>query len=84
MDLTGLGMRMRAVVEAITAEGVTATASMESRIRLAPDGTEHSSWKISGNVLSPRVRIERDSGHYTPALSVFNRVKDVIAAPPGI
>jgi 4-hydroxy-tetrahydrodipicolinate reductase len=75
---------MSVVVEAHSAEGVTATARMESRIRLSPDEVEHSSWHITGNVLSPSIRIERDNGHYMQALSVFNRVKDVIAAPPGI
>lgn len=37
-----------------------------------------------GNLLSPTIRIERDNGHTLQALSVFNRIKDVIAAPPGL
>lgn len=75
---------MRTVVVATTSQGVVASASMESRLKLRQEETEHSSWQVKGNVLSPSVRIERDNGHYMQALSTFNRIKDVIAAPPGI
>jgi 4-hydroxy-tetrahydrodipicolinate reductase len=75
---------LRSVVEVMSEEGVIASASAESRIRLDPDETEFTKWEIEGDPLSPKIRVERDNGHYMHALSVFNRVKDVIAAPPGI
>ncbi len=75
---------LRTYVEAKTAEGVTATVQSDSRVLFNEGETEHIQWEVKGNVLSPKVRIERDNGHVMQALSVFNRVKDVIAAPPGM
>lgn len=82
--LAGAVGGLRAIIEVTSKEGITATGSMESRIRLSDEDSEHSIWKIDGNVLSPTVRIDRDDGHQMHALSVFNRVKDSIAAKPGI
>jgi 4-hydroxy-tetrahydrodipicolinate reductase len=75
---------LTAIIEVTTKEGVTATGAMESRIRLSDEDSEHTIWEIKGDLLSPKVRIERDNGHYMHGLSVFNRVTDAIAAEPGI
>jgi 2,4-diaminopentanoate dehydrogenase len=74
---------LRAYVEATSEEGVVATAQSDSRVLFNEGETEHIMWEVKGNVLSPRIRVERDNGHVMQALSVFNRIKDVIAAPPG-
>lgn len=74
---------LRAHVEATSEEGVTATVQSDSRVLFNDGETEHIQWEVKGNVLSPKIRVERDNGHVMQALSVFNRIKDVIAAPPG-
>jgi len=79
----GLCAGWRGVVEAETAEGVTATAHMEARVLFRDGEVEHMMWAVDGMPRS-RVTIEReDSSHMTIA-SLFNRIRDVIAAPPGI
>ena len=72
----------RIVTESHTAEGVTADAHIE--LRLFRDGeVEHMRWEVDG-MPHTRIRTERDdSSHYTCS-SLFNRIPDVIAAPPGI
>lgn len=80
----GRALGIRTVAEATSEEGVMASVSAESRIRFDADEREHSSWDVKGNVLSPSIRVERDSGHQMQALSVFNRITDVIAASPGL
>ncbi|MET0657421.1 MAG: hypothetical protein ABW110_04595, partial [Steroidobacteraceae bacterium] len=80
----GVCAGLRGVVEATTWEGVTGSASIETRLLLNDSEREHMQWQIKGNMLSPSVRVERDNGHYMQALSVFNRIQDVIAAPPGL
>ena len=75
---------LRTYVEAKTTEGVTATVQSDSRVLFNEGETEHIQWDVKGNMISPKVRIERDNGHYMQALSVFNRIRDVIAAPPGM
>ncbi len=72
----------RTVAEIDTVEGVTARAETEVRMT-HPDEIEHTYWAIEG---MPRNRstIERlDSGHATIAC-LFNRIPDVINAPPGL
>lgn len=74
------GTRIIAHVE--TREGVNAEARIE--LRLFKDGeTEHMLWKVHGKP-SSSVRIERDDSAHATAASLFNRIPDVIAAPPGI
>ena len=75
---------LRTIIEATSKEGVTATAQADSRVLFNAGETEHILWDIKGNTLSPSVRIERDNGHQMQAHSTFNRIKDVIAAPPGL
>lgn len=72
----------RIVTESRTAEGVTADAHIE--LRLFREGEiEHMRWEVDG-LPRARIRTERDdSSHFTCA-SLFNRIPDVIAAPPGI
>ena len=72
----------RIVSELETVQGVTARAQIDLRLCL-PEETEHTYWDIEG---TPRnsVRIDRsDSRHASPAI-LFNRIPDVLAAPPGI
>lgn len=74
------GTRIIAHVE--TAEGPTAEAHIE--LRLFEEGeVEHMYWKVNGKP-SSSVRIERDDSAHFTASSMFNRIRDVIAAPPGI
>lgn len=77
---TALGTRI--VTRSETAEGVSADAHIE--LRLFREGEiEHMRWEVDG-MPHTRIRTERDdSTHYTCS-SVFNRILDVIAAPPGI
>lgn len=75
---------LSAIVEATSEEGVSATARADSRVLFREGETEHILWEIEGNMISPKIRIERDNGHYMQGLSIFNRVIDVIAAPPGL
>lgn len=80
----GVCAGLRTIVEAVSEEGVVATAQADSRLLIYAGETEHIKWEVKGNLISPSVRIERDNGHYMQALSVFNRIKDVIAAEPGL
>lgn len=75
---------MRTVMEITTAEGVTTTANYESRVLCHEGELEHTKWTIRGKPISPEVVVYRDNGYYMDALCVFNRIKDVIAAPPGL
>jgi hypothetical protein len=75
---------MRTVIEIATEEGVTTTADYESRVLCHEGELEHTKWTIQGEPISPEVVIYRDNGYYMDALCVFNRIKDVIAAPPGL
>jgi 2,4-diaminopentanoate dehydrogenase len=78
----GVVVGTRVIAEVDTAEGVMATADVA--LRLFREGeVEHMTWAVEGLPVS-RVTVEReDSGHAT-ASSMFNRIRDVIAAPPGI
>jgi hypothetical protein len=72
----------RIIAEIFTAQGTTARAEIE--LRLFREGeTEHMLWVVDGKPRT-RIRTERlDSAHATAAC-LFNRIPDVIAAPPGI
>jgi 4-hydroxy-tetrahydrodipicolinate reductase len=72
----------RIIGEIETAEGVTARSEIE--LRLFREGeVEHMFWSVDG---LPRtsVRTERKDSAHATAANLFNRIKDVIAAPPGI
>ena len=72
----------RVIGEIETKEGVTARAEIE--LRLFKDGEiEHMFWSVDG-LPRTRVRTERDDSAHATASNLFNRILDVIAAPPGI
>ena len=75
-----LGTRTRGWVE--TREGVTGFVSTEARM-CKPGDEEHTLWQVDGD---PRVEIRtrRLDPDFTNAATVFNRIKDVIAAPAGV
>ncbi|MET0657425.1 MAG: hypothetical protein ABW110_04615 [Steroidobacteraceae bacterium] len=72
----------RVVVEVDTKEGVTGKAVIEVRI-FKPGEVEHMYWVVDGKPVS-RIRTERDDSAHATAACLFNRIPDVIAAPPGI
>jgi hypothetical protein len=78
----GVVVGTRVIAEVDTAEGPTATADIA--LRLFRDGdVEHMAWAVDG-LPGSRVTVERDDSGHATASSVFNRIRDVIAAPPGI
>lgn len=77
---TVVGTRIIAEVE--TAQGVPASAHIELRL-FRPDEVEHMAWSVEGKPAS-RIRVERDDSGHASAACMFNRVRDVMAARPGI
>jgi 4-hydroxy-tetrahydrodipicolinate reductase len=78
----GLCMGVSIKTRTTTKEGVVGTAQVDSRMP-RPGEVEHMYWQVEGK---PRTRtmVERlDSAHATAA-NLFNRIPDIIAAPPGI
>jgi 4-hydroxy-tetrahydrodipicolinate reductase len=72
----------RIIAEVATEEGVSARAEIE--LRLFREGeVEHMFWSISGKPVT-RVRTEREDSGHASAACLFNRIPDVIQAPPGI
>jgi 4-hydroxy-tetrahydrodipicolinate reductase len=72
----------RIIGEIETKEGVTARAQIELR-DFREGEIEHMFWSVDGKPVS-RVRVERDDSAHATASCLFNRIPDVIAAPPGI
>ena len=72
----------RIIGEIETREGVTARAEIELRA-FRPDEVEHMFWSVDGKPRT-RVRTERSDSDHATAACLFNRIPDVIAAPPGI
>lgn len=79
---TGECAGTRIVIEAETAQGVTARADIELRL-FRDDEVEHMMWKVDGKP-SSSITVQRDDSAYATASSLFNRIPDVVAAPPGI
>lgn len=78
----GLSVGTRVVARVETKEGVTAKTDIQ--LRLIRDGElEHVVWRVEGK---PRsfVRVDRRGSVYSSASTMINRVRDVIAASPGI
>jgi 2,4-diaminopentanoate dehydrogenase len=73
----------RTVIEVTTCEGATATAHMEVRPLFHEGEVEHMFWSVEG-MPSSSITIERKDSPHATAASMFNRIPDVIAAPPGI
>lgn len=72
----------RILTETRTQEGVSAKARIELRL-FQPGEVEHMFWSVEGKPRT-RVRVERDDSAHATAANLFNRVPDIIAAPPGI
>jgi len=75
-----IGTRIIARVE--TAEGISAEAHMELRL-LKPGEFEHMHWQVDGSPESA-ITTRRENSVLASAACMFNRARDVIAAPPGI
>lgn len=78
----GVVVGVRILTRTTTVEGVTGTAQVESRM-CRPDEVEHMFWDIQG-MPRTRVRVERNDSAHATAANLFNRIPDIIAAPPGI
>ena len=74
------GIRMVAIAK--TQEGITARAEIELRV-FREGQVENMTWRIDGRP-GMRLVFERDDSVHFSAASLFNRIPDVIAAPPGI
>jgi len=61
---------------------VIATLRAEMRLFL-PGEVEHTYWEVDG-LPRTRMRVERDDSADATAGSLFNRIPDIVAAPPGI
>jgi hypothetical protein len=77
---TSLGLRIIASVE--TVEGPTASAHIELRL-LTEGESENMLWTVDGKP-SSKIRVDRSDGVHTSASCMVNRIRDVVAAPPGI
>lgn len=78
----GVCVGVRTRVDVTTEEDVAATALIDQRM-FQPGDVEHMAWEVDGAPRN-RMRVERlDSAHAT-AGNLFNRIPDIIAAPPGI
>lgn len=73
---------IRIVAEIETAEGVSARSEIEVR-EFRKDDVEHMFWEVNGNPKA-RVRVEREESSHMSAACLFNRIPDVINAPPGV
>lgn len=73
---------VRIVAEIETAEGVSARSEIEIR-HFRENDIEHMFWEVNGNPKA-RIRVERDDSAHMSAACLFNRIPDVIAAPPGV
>lgn len=78
----GLCMGVRILTKTTTKEGVIGTAKVDSRM-FKPDDVEHMYWEVEGRPRT-RTRVERLDSALATAGNLFNRVPDIIAAPPGI
>ena len=78
----GVCVGVRTRLEVMTAEGVVATASIEQRM-FRPGDVEHMVWEVQGTPRN-RIRVERLDSAEATAGNLFNRIPDVIDAPPGI
>jgi hypothetical protein len=78
----GVCVGVRTRLEATTVEGVSATAVIEQRM-FRPGDVEHMAWEVHGTPRN-RMRVERLDSAEATAGNLFNRIPDIIAAPPGI
>lgn len=73
---------LRILVDVSTAQGVSAHAHIELRA-CREDETDFMRWQVDGEPNST-VHVDRQVGPPGSSASMINRVRDVIAAPPGI
>lgn len=73
---------VRIVAEIETAEGVSARSEIEIR-HFRENDIEHMFWEVNGDPKA-RIRVEREDSSHMSAACLFNRIPDVIAAPPGV
>lgn len=78
----GVCVGVRTRLEVTTEEGVVATALIEQRM-FRPGDVEHMAWEVEGTPRN-RLRVERLDSAEAHAGNLFNRIPDIIAAPPGI
>jgi 4-hydroxy-tetrahydrodipicolinate reductase len=78
----GLCMGVRILTKTTTTEGVIGTAQVDSRM-FKPGEVEHMYWQVEGKPRT-RTRVERLDSALATAGNLFNRIPDIIAAPPGI
>lgn len=78
----GICAGSRIVAEVETREGPTARAEIELRL-FKPGEVEYMFWEVDGKPRT-RVRVEREDSAHATASNLFNRIRDVITAPPGI
>ena len=78
----GICVGSRVIGEIETREGGTARAEIDLRLFKAGE-VEHMFWSVEG-MPHTRIRVERDDSAHATASNLFNRIPDVIAAPPGI
>jgi 2,4-diaminopentanoate dehydrogenase len=78
----GVCVGVRTRLEVTTAEGVVATAVIEQRM-FRPGDVEHMAWEVQGTPRN-RMRVERLDSAEATAGNLFNRIPDIVAAPPGI
>lgn len=79
----GESIGSKVIGEVQTKEGVTGRAEIELRLSHEPGEVDYMFWAVEGKPRA-RVRVERDDTSHATAACLFNRIPDVIAAPPGI
>lgn len=78
----GISHGTRTCIRIETKEGVPCDTEIEHRV-LAPNEVEEVRWRVEGWP-SMEVRVIREDSDVLQASSLFNRIPDVIAAPPGL
>ena len=78
----GLCVGVRFTTRTTTEEGVVGTGLIEQRM-FRPGDMEHMYWQVEGTPRN-RTRVERLDSADATAGNLFNRIPDIIAAPPGI
>ncbi len=78
----GTTVGTRIIVDVETKEGPTARAEIE--LRLFKEGeVEHMYWAVKGRP-EINIRVERNDSAHATAACLFNRIPDLLKAPPGI
>ena len=78
----GIVIGTRIVADVTTAEGINGKTAVEYRL-FRPGEIEELRWQING-MPGLQINVVRDDTANLSAASLFNRIPDVLAAPPGI